>query len=186
MIGCGKITQVRHAPEYASNRYAEIAGFYDPIEQRALDLADIYGGTAYKDLESLLRDDSIDAVSVCSSNDTHAKITIQALEAGKHVLCEKPMAISVREAQAMVDSSKKANKNLMIGHNQRLAEGHIKAKELLEGGQMGRILSFQTMFAHAGPETWSTEGGTDTWFFQKESAVLGRLRIWAFTNWISC
>ena len=85
IIGCGKIAQVRHIPEYAAHPDAELAGFYDLNEGRADELAAQYGGKAYSSYEELLADPQIDAVSVCVANHAHAEITIAALRAGKHV-----------------------------------------------------------------------------------------------------
>ena len=91
IIGCGKIAQVRHLPEYEQNPGARIAGLYDLNQERAQTLAAQYGAKVYPSYEALLADPAIDAVSVCSANVSHAEITVAALEAGKHVLCEKPM-----------------------------------------------------------------------------------------------
>ena len=94
IIGCGKIAQVRHIPEYEANPNAEVVALYDVDHDRACELAEHHGATAYNSLDDLLDDPDIDAVSVCTSNATHAEATIKALRAGKHVLCEKPMAIT--------------------------------------------------------------------------------------------
>ena len=91
IIGCGKIAQVRHIPEYADNPDAQLTAFYDLNAARAQELAERYGGKAYDSVEALLADPNVDAVSVCSANASHAQIAVAALEAGKHVLCEKPM-----------------------------------------------------------------------------------------------
>lgn len=74
----------------------------------------------------MLADDDIDAVSVCAANSVHAEITIAALNAGKHVLCEKPMATTLEDCEAMVEASKRNGKILMIDQNQRLAKAHIE------------------------------------------------------------
>ena len=128
IIGCGKITQVRHLPEYVENPQAHLTGLYDINQSRAEELTRKYGGKAYSSIEEMLTDPEIDAVSVCTSNATHAQITIQALEAGKHVLCEKPMATTLKDCEAMAAAAKKNGKHLMIGHNQRLAEAHALGK----------------------------------------------------------
>ena len=73
IIGCGKIAQVRHIPEYAENPYAELAGFYDLNTQRAAELAAQYGGKAYESAEAMLADPAIDAVSVCVANHHHCR-----------------------------------------------------------------------------------------------------------------
>ena len=175
IIGCGKIAQVRHIPEYAENPYAELAGFYDLNTQRAAELATQYGGKAYESAEAMLADPAIDAVSVCVANHAHAPITIAALKAGKHVLCEKPMATTLEECEEMVKTAHEAGKFLMIGHNQRLAKAHAVAKELIDQGMIGRIITFRTTFGHGGPETWSVDPGKNTWFFDKNKAAMGAM-----------
>ena len=175
IIGCGKIAQVRHIPEYAENPYAELAGFYDLNTQRAAELAAQYGGKAYASAEAMLADPAIDAVSVCVANHAHAPITIAALKAGKHVLCEKPMATTLEECEEMVKTAHEAGKFLMIGHNQRLAKAHAVAKELIDQGMIGRIITFRTTFGHGGPETWSVDPGKNTWFFDKNKAAMGAM-----------
>ena len=175
MIGCGKIAQVRHIPEYADNEEAVLAGFYDLNDERAKALAAQYGGTVYRTYQEMLEDDGIDAVSVCTANDSHAQITIAALKAGKHVLCEKPMALSLEECEAMVRAAEEADRYLMIGHNQRLAKAHARARQLVVEGRIGRIVSFKSNFSHGGPETWSIDPGRAVWFFDKKRAVLGAM-----------
>ena len=86
IIGCGKIAQVRHIPEYADHPKAKLLGFYDINQQRAAALAEQYGGTAYATVEELLKNTEIQAVSICAANFAHAELTIAALNAGKDVL----------------------------------------------------------------------------------------------------
>ena len=173
IIGCGGISIRRHAPEYAANPETKLVGFFDPVESRAADMVKQYGGKVYISYEELLADPQIDAVSVCSSNSTHAEISIAALKAGKHVLCEKPMATSIVDAEKMIEAGKQAGKNLMIGHNQRMFAAHTKAKELLQSGQMGQVLTFRTAFSHKGPEIPSLTKNASSWFFSKQAAILG-------------
>ena len=175
IIGCGKIAQVRHIPEYAANPNAEVYGFYDINLARAEELAVKYGGKAFATYEELLADPEIEAVSVCAANHVHAEITIAALKAGKHVLCEKPMAVTLEECEAMVEAAKESGKYLMIGQNQRLAKAHAKAKELIEQGAIGKVLTFRTIFGHGGPETWSIDPGSNVWFFDKTKAAMGAM-----------
>ncbi len=175
IIGCGKIAQVRHIPEYQANPNARIVGLYDINIPRAKELAQKQGCRAYDSVEALLADPEIDAVSVCTANFTHAQITIAALKAGKHVLCEKPMAVTLAECEAMVAAAKESGKYLMIGQNQRLAMAHAKAKELIASGAIGRVLTFRTSFGHGGPESWSVDPGKNTWFFDKSKAAMGAM-----------
>lgn len=173
IIGCGKIGQVRHLPEYAAREDVRIAALYDVNLERAQALAVQYGAKAYATCEELLADPAIDAVSVCSANASHAQIAIAALEHGKHVLCEKPMATTLADCEAMAEAARRSGKRLMIGQNQRLAGAHVKAKELLDAGAIGSVITFETNFRHGGPETWSVDPGANTWFFDKKRAAMG-------------
>ena len=175
IIGCGSIAKQRHGYEYFHNADVQIKGFYDLIAARAQALADLYGGSVYADVDAMLADPEIDAVSVCMANAFHAEISIKALKAGKHVLCEKPMAVTMEQCQAMVDAARESGKRLMIGHNQRLAPAHRKAKELLTSGALGRVITFQSTFGHKGPEMWSMDKSANTWFFKKASASFGSM-----------
>ena len=175
VIGCGKIAQVRHIPEYLDNPDVQLAGLFDLNQERAKALADKTGCKAYNSIEELLADKEIDAVSVCAANHVHAQITSDALNAGKHVLCEKPMAITIEDCEAMVSTAKKTGKKLMIGQNQRFAKAHVEAKKLLKEGAIGDVATFRTTFGHGGPETWSVDAGPQNWFFDKKRAAMGAM-----------
>lgn len=174
VIGCGSIAQHRHLPEYAANAQVEIVAVCDINEERAKKTAEKYGATAYTSYEELVKSGTVDAVSVCTPNYLHAPISIAALEAGLHVLCEKPMAISQKEAEDMIAAANASGKKLMIAHNQRFVASHQKAKQLIESGEIGKIYSFRTAFGHPGPEGWSADG-KESWFFQKEKAFIGAM-----------
>lgn len=175
IIGCGKIAQVRHIPEYLDNPNAKLTGLYDLNLQRAKELAEKYDCKSYESVEEMLTDPEIDAVSVCVANHVHAEITIAALKAGKHVLCEKPMATKLKDCQMMVDTAEQMSKKLMIGQNQRFAKAHAEAKKLIERGDIGSVLTFKTTFGHGGPETWSVDAGPQNWFFDKKRAAMGAM-----------
>ena len=173
VIGCGKIAQLRHLPEYNDNPYTEIIGLYDTDIGRANEMAKQYHTVVYHSVEEMLSDSGIDAVSVCAANAFHAPITIAALNKGKHVLCEKPMATTLADCEAMVTASEISGKLLMIGHNQRFSASNQVAQELITKGEIGDILSFQSNFGHAGPEEWT--GSSNPWFFDKNQAVFGAI-----------
>ena len=175
IAGCGKIAQVRHLPEYEARDDVQICGLFDLNQERAQALAEQYGATAYATYEDMLADPRIDAISVCSANVAHADMTVAALKAGKHVLCEKPMATTLADCERMVAAAKESGKVLMIDQNQRLAAAHVKARDLIEEGAVGRVISFSTAFRHGGPETWSVDPGAGTWFFDKARAAMGAM-----------
>lgn len=172
IIGCGKVAQVRHAPEYAENPHCSIAAYYDENSARAAALAAEFGGQAYGGVEELLRS-GLDAVSVCTANASHSEMTVRALDAGMHVLCEKPMATTLEECEAMAEAAKRNGRHLLLGHNQRFARAHVKARALIEAGEIGRVLSFRTTFGHPGPEGWT--GDKNSWFFDKSRAAFGAM-----------
>ena len=175
ILGCGKIAQVRHIPEYDENPCCELVGFFNPTRSRAEDMAAKYGGKVYDTADELLADPEIDAVSVCAANNAHAELSIKALKAGKHVLCEKPMAISLADCEEMVRVAKEQGKRLMIGQNQRLTNAHQLAKKMIADGEIGKVITFRTTFGHGGPETWSITPGKNTWFFDKTKAAMGAM-----------
>lgn len=137
-------------------------------------MAETYGGKGYASYEELLANEEVDAVSVCTPNYLHASLAIAAANAGKHVLVEKPMACSAEEGEQMIEAARKNGVYLMVGHNQRLMPPHVKAKEILDSGKLGRVLTFRTSFGHPGPEGWSVDGA-DSWFFRKEEAIMGAM-----------
>lgn len=174
IIGCGAIGQRRHIPEVAADKDATLVALCDINEKRLAEVAAKYGVTeTYTDYKKMLKEADIDAVVIGTPNATHGPMTIDAFKAGKHVLVEKPMAVTLNEAKKMIAAGKKAKKFLMVGHNQRLAPPHIKAKEILDSGRLGKVLAFRTAFKHRGPEKWCIENSPNTWFFRKEEAVLG-------------
>lgn len=174
VIGCGAIAQRRHIPEYAQNEQVELVAFCDTVSSRAEQMAQQYGGKAFTDYQEMLQQIKPDAVSVCTPNTLHAPMSIAAAEAGAHVLVEKPMATTDEEAQQMIEAAAKAGVYLMVGHNQRLMPPHVKAKEILQSGKLGKVLSFRTSFGHPGPEGWSVDG-KESWFFRKDEAAMGAM-----------
>ncbi|PTL38623.1 Gfo/Idh/MocA family protein [Alkalicoccus saliphilus] len=174
VIGCGSIARHRHLLEYQANPEVEITAVCDINQERAEDLGSIFDAMAYTDYEEMLEREEIDVVSVCTPNYLHAPMTIKALESGRHVLCEKPMATSAEEADEMIEAAKNARKWLMIAHNQRFVPSHEKARQLISDGEIGKVYSFRTAFGHGGPEGWSADGA-DSWFFKKDEAFIGAM-----------
>lgn len=174
VIGCGSIARYRHLAEYQAHENVEIIAVCDVVQERALEMAEKFGAAAYTDYQELLKNDELEAVSICTPNALHAPMSITALQSGKHVLCEKPMATSLVEAEAMIEAAKVNKKKLMIAHNQRFVPSHDKAHELIQSGDLGKIYSFKTSFGHGGPEGWSIDGA-DSWFFDKKQAFIGAM-----------
>ncbi|WP_077358604.1 Gfo/Idh/MocA family protein [Virgibacillus halodenitrificans] len=174
VIGCGSIAKHRHLIEYKANPEVVITAVCDIVQERADEMAELYHAKAYTDYEELLQNEDADAVSVCLPNYLHAPVSIAALNAKKHVLCEKPMATSREEAENMLQAAEINNRKLMIAHNQRFVPSHQKARELILSGEIGKIYSFRTTFGHGGPEGWSADG-RNSWFFEKDKAFIGAM-----------
>ncbi|RPF53338.1 Gfo/Idh/MocA family protein [Aquisalibacillus elongatus] len=173
IIGCGSITKYRHAPEYDENPYVKEIVFYDRNPERAEALAELFNGSVAQTAEDLFEDESIVAISDCSSNDSHHIFSTKALLSGKHVLTEKPIALTVEDAKEILDAQKKTGKWLMVDHNQRFTKAHQKAKSIIKSGELGNVLTFKTNFGHGGPESWGVNKSNSTWFFKKDRSGYG-------------
>ncbi|KGL37385.1 gfo/Idh/MocA family oxidoreductase [Listeria sp. SHR_NRA_18] len=142
IIGCGGIANGKHMPSLASVAEAEMVAFCDIVVERA-EKAKVDFGTpnasVYKDYKELLADKTIDVIHVCTPNISHAEISIAAMEAGKHVMCEKPMAKSTAEAQAMIDASAKTGKKLTIGYQNRFRKDSQFLHEVCANNELGEI-----------------------------------------------
>src|SRR5690625_5501155 len=92
----------------------------------------MFNGSVAQNVDEILTNPNIVAISDCSSNEFHHVFSTKALLHGKHVLCEKPIALTVEYAKQMIEAEKKTGKKLMIGHNQRFTKAHQKAKQIIE------------------------------------------------------
>ncbi len=174
IIGAGTVVRVRHLPETLQNPYADVGAVCDIVESRANEMAEEYNCKAYTDYKAMLADDDLDAIIVAATNTTHAEMSIAAMQAGKDVMCEKPMATTLEDAQRMIDTAKKTGKKLMIAHNQRLEAANRKARQIIQSGKLGRVLTFASVFGHPGCEDWAIDG-ENTWFFKKDITGMGCL-----------
>lgn len=140
IIGNGGICRVAHIPAYLQDKRVEITAFCDIIEERAEGFKKYYpNAKVYTDYKELLKDADVDAVDICTPNYLHSVIAVDAFEAGKHVFCEKPDAVSPEEAIKMDEAAKKAGKVLMVMRNNRYAPASVYAKKYIEEGKMGDI-----------------------------------------------
>lgn len=140
IIGCGGIANGKHMPALRATKVCDMVAFCDIIEERAIAAKNAYGtadSKVYTDYNELLKDKSIDVVHVCTPNSSHAPITIAALHADKHVLCEKPMAKTAAEAKAMLDAANETGKKLSIGYQNRYTPESLYMKRVAEAGELG-------------------------------------------------
>jgi len=142
IVGCGGIAKGKHLPGLSKLDNADLVAFCDIIPERAQEVAAKYGvpgAKVYTDYKELIAAGITDVIHVCTPNASHAPITIAALEAGNHVMCEKPMAKTAADAKAMVQASKRTGKKLCIGYNSRYRGDTRYLKSRIERGDLGEI-----------------------------------------------
>jgi UDP-N-acetyl-2-amino-2-deoxyglucuronate dehydrogenase len=141
IIGCGKIAS-RHAAEAA--KQGKLLAVCDVIQDKADSLAREFSAKAYYSISELLKmETGVDIISVCTPNGLHAEHSIQSMQAGKHVLCEKPMAISSTDAKKMIQVAQETARKLYIVKQNRFNPPVVFVKQLLEDNKLGNIFSFQ-------------------------------------------
>ena len=141
IIGCGRISE-RHA-EHIS-RLGVLSAVCDIVPEKAEQLASKFKSRAYVSMEELLANHTdLDVVSICTPNGLHASHAIVAFRAGKHVLCEKPMALSIQECSEMIREAEKANRRLFIVKQNRFNPPVAALKRVIDEGRLGRIFSVQ-------------------------------------------
>jgi len=174
VIGAGLVARRSHLPAYAACDEAQVEVLVSGSVERARLVAAEFGITrVLGSWEEAVADPEIDAVDVCVPNHLHAPIAIAAARAGKHVIVEKPMALTVAEADAMIAAAREAGVVLAVAHNLRYAPIYETVKRVVSEGTIGRPLSVRAVFMHAGPdEFW---GATSDWFWKAEQAGGGAL-----------
>ncbi len=142
IIGCGGIANGKHMPSLKKLKNVELVAFCDIIQERAEKAAKEYGvegAKVYTDYKELLKDEQIEVVHVCTPNRSHSFITIDSLEAGKNVMCEKPMAKTTKEAMDMIEAAKRTGKKLTIGYQNRYRADSTYLKRACENEELGEI-----------------------------------------------
>ncbi|NLX36280.1 MAG: Gfo/Idh/MocA family oxidoreductase, partial [Chloroflexi bacterium] len=140
IIGGGGIARGAHIPGYQKLSDVQIVAVADVAPGKAEETAGLHGiPAAYADYNEMLDKEGLDAVSVCTPNAYHKAPTIAALQAGCHVLCEKPIAMNLQEGRDMVEAAYKAGKTLQIGVNQRFSPEAQVLKRFVDAGELGDI-----------------------------------------------
>src|SRR5690349_5243449 len=135
-LGMGQL----HAERYRDSHLAELVALCDSNEERLHDVASRnYAWRTYTLADELLADPDVQAVSIAVPNSLHYPMTMQALAAGKHVMCEKPLAMNVQQAQEMVDEARRRNLRLMVHFNNRFTATAQAIKRAIDAGAVGHV-----------------------------------------------
>lgn len=177
VIGAG-IVGSAHAAVYAGIADAELIAVADIDESRAKVLASKHGAKPYADYLRMLKDENVDAVSVCTPDFAHRDPTVAALEAGKHVIVEKPLSTSVDDAEDILNASHKAGVKLMVNFSNRWNPPFLRAKEALDGSELGDLLYLyvrlnDTIFVPTKMLSWAGKS-TVSFFLMSHTADLAR------------
>jgi UDP-N-acetyl-2-amino-2-deoxyglucuronate dehydrogenase len=141
IVGCGRIAQ-RHAEHI--NNLGKLIAVCDIVSEKANDLADLYNAKSYNDIdEMLISEKDIEVISICSPNGLHAEHSIKSLNAGFHVLCEKPLALSIEDCGKMISAAESANKRLFAIKQNRYNPPVAAVKKAIDEGKLGKIYSIQ-------------------------------------------
>lgn len=161
IVGLGSYGLNRIIPEFRNCRHSRLAAVVsgDPVKARRVAAEHGLGERSiysYADFDRIRDDPSVDIVYVCLPNALHAEYTIRAARAGKHVMCEKPMAVSIAECEAMIAACKRAERKLMIGYRVRFEPTNLEAMRLARSGAAGRIRYVRSEhgFVQGDPTRW--------------------------------
>jgi len=167
VIGCGHIAEQAHLPNLLGCPLAELVAAADTRKERLIAVRQKFGvKNLYEDYHDMLKEDLIDAVSICVPTFLHSQVSVDASEAGKHILCEKPIAATLDDADRMISAARKNDVKLMIGHYLRFLPNHKLAKEWAQKGKIGKVYFVRAQFASSGP--YGTLGMTSPFYFDPE------------------
>src|SRR6201992_2447909 len=149
IIGLGRISMDHFMPGALASKNSRITGLVSGHRDKALAQAKKYGVPessiySYENMDEIKNNPAIDAVYVALPNSMHAEYTIRSAKAGKHVLCEKPMATTVADSKAMIQACKDANKKLMIAYRCHYEPTNMKAMQLIREGKLGKIQDIES------------------------------------------
>ncbi|MEK0316093.1 Gfo/Idh/MocA family protein [Cohnella sp. 56] len=178
VIGAGGMGRI-HAEAHRSNLAVRLAGIVDADPAAAARLASDTGARPYPTLESLLEAEQPDVVDICLPTPLHKAYVLKAAAFGKHVICEKPLAGSIADAEEMIEACEKAGVRLFVGHVLRFFPEYAKARDVIVSEALGQIATVRTERVSAAPT------GRDGWYadYAKSGGVLLDLLIHDF-DWL--
>jgi myo-inositol 2-dehydrogenase/D-chiro-inositol 1-dehydrogenase len=147
MIGCGRVAETRHLPVLRGLPNAEVVALADVDRERLMRIGSLFGvEQRYGDYRRLLEDRRVDVVAVCVPVALHAEVALAALEAGKHVFVEKPLALDLDECDVLIDQAAHSPGRVMVGFNMRWHPLVLRAKQSIDSGELGTIELMRSVF----------------------------------------
>jgi len=196
IIGCGMISEFQ-AKAIGALPDARVVGFFDTVAEMARTRAAEFGGRAYPTLEELFADRSVDAVSICTPSGLHMEPAVQAARAGKHLMVEKPIEVTLERVDAIIGACREAGVTLGAIFPRRFQDSSRVVKDAIERGRFGRIVLADVYIKWYRSQEYYDKGGwRGTWKFDGGGALmnqgihgidlvqwlLGGIReVWAFT-----
>ena len=138
VIGAGMIASA-HCEAYCNNSETQLVAVADPIAERASAFGSKYGAKSFVDYTKILKEDTIDIVSICTPDNTHADLAVEALNAGKHVVVEKPMALTLEDCDRIIDAQKRSGRELIVDFEYRINPFFVSMKKSVDSGELGAL-----------------------------------------------
>ena len=174
LVACGRVS-ARHVDAVGEIDGARVVAVGDINQEKAARASERCEDevAAYEDYRNLIADPAVDVVVVMAPTQMHPEVTVAALEAGKHVYCEKAMAASIAGCREMIEARDRSGKLLMIGHSTRFRPPFAMARRLIERGEIGEVVAIDGSFT--GPANTPEQGATDSWRYCAQSAGNGHV-----------
>lgn len=181
VVGCGFVGRGAHVPAFSEIDAARLEAVADPDARRREKVRRKYGvKTGYENFEDLVRDPGVDLVVVACPTPLHAKVSLEAIEAGKHVLCEMPLAPSLEEAEQVIGAARRRGVCLLPGLTFRFTPTFVKARELMSQGAIGRpraLVYREVIPARDLARQWPP--GSWMWQVEESGGPLYTLSVWS-------
>jgi UDP-N-acetyl-2-amino-2-deoxyglucuronate dehydrogenase len=156
LVGCGMIS-VKHADAIKMFPDAELVAVCDIIKERAEDLAQKYDCKSYQDFDEMLKDDSIGVITIATPSGFHADMSIKALQAKKHVLCEKPMALSTKDTQRVIDAETESGKKFLLIKQNKYNPPIVALKDVVYNNKLGDLIMINSnVYWNRNPEYYAS------------------------------
>jgi len=162
IIGCGRVAP-RHAESINQLANAELVAIADVIESRAQNFADTYGAIPYTDYQEMLKRDDIDIINICTPSGLHSPMGIEVARAGKHIIVEKPIALSTADANALINAADEAGVKLCVILQNRYNPPMQEIYDVVNSGKIGRILLGNATVRWYRPQSYYEDGWHGTW-----------------------